>query len=406
MKYLLLLLPITISGLLFFPGVPAPGAKAMIISPASPQATYGTTLFKLNTPFYIPPKVGSGDKDFGGHGPNVTCNVSLSISPDKKSIIAHVTLHAKETRSDWTECNGSVDFVIYNCSSFKHTIVSINSRTISNCSYTDNDHEEDFVTGGGSSKERTFAQNSNWSLTSSSPGDLVAFYRFMGDDNGDDAGVKTGVQIFFNPIDLTMKGDAISETFLDVPGAPTCGINTCASSASAAFLNYYHVPGITCDHMRTLYQSIATSPNVSSYIKLLTGDNIGVDPNTVRDRLREIRHEVMLEEINNPSVIERIKTLLNSNKPVIALTGWGSKTVRDFYCRSDDNVSLNPNSVLHFIVIDGYNRETNVFDIVDNGSRTYMSMEYLKNIILWHPENFTIEAGLYGAQTKPGKIIY
>jgi len=376
-------------------------------TPAPLPATYGCTFMKLSTPLFVPPKVGRGDRDFGGHGPHVTCNVSLSISTDRKTIMAHVELHAKETENDWSECGGTADYAIYSCSGCKHTIVSINSHTSSSASYTDNDQEEDFVLGGGNSERRTNAQGSNWSLTEGSPGDLVAFYRFVGDVNGDDAGVKTGVQVFFNPIDVTMSGDKVSETFLNVPtGFPTCGANTCASSASTAFLNYYHKPGITCEHMRELFQNTRISPNVSSYIKSLTGDNIGVDPNTVRDRLREIKSDVVLEEINNATVTSRIKAILGSGKPVIALTGWGSKTVRDFYCRSDDNVSLNPNSVLHYIVIDGINRETNVFDVVDNGSRTFMSEEYLRNIILWHPENFVIEGGLYGAQTKPGKIIY
>jgi hypothetical protein len=158
--------------------------------------------------------------------------------------------------------------------------------------------------------------------------------------------------------------------------------------------------------MRDLYSSPVRSPNISSVIKALTGDNIGVDPNTVRDRLRETKSTVTMEEINNATVIDRIKTLILMGKPVITLTGWGSKTVLDFYARADDNVSLNPNSVLHYIVVDGFNPQTNVFFIVDNGLRKCVSAEYLRNIILWHPENLAIEVSLYGAQTKPGKIIY
>src|SRR5690349_7727244 len=164
----------------------------------APQPTWGYTLFKLSTPFFIPPKIGSGDRDFGGNGPNVTCNVTLSISPDKKSLLATVNFHAKETKSDWTECGGSATYVLFNCGPFKQSIVSINSPTTSSCSYTDNDHEEDFITGGGHSKIKTLAQNSDWGLVGMDTRNVVAFFRCQGDNDGDDVSVKTGVPIFFN----------------------------------------------------------------------------------------------------------------------------------------------------------------------------------------------------------------
>ncbi len=366
------------------------------------------TLQKLTTPFFIPPHVG-GDKDFGGHGPSVSCSVNISVSSDKMSIIAHVVMDAKETQSDWTEARGSVDYTIFKCTSGQQ-IQSIKGPTSSSCSYTDKDHDDDFVldTYG---ETGTQAQNSQWDLVNHNESSLVKFYRFVGDIDGDEAGTKTGVQIYFNPIDVVISGNPMDEVQLNVPALyKGCGSNTCASSASANFLAYY---GITRD-CNTMKAKMESSSNLINLIGQLGGD-IGIDPNSVRDRLNEIKSGFTLDEINNSSVISTIINQLNNKKPVIALTGWGSKTVLFDFIRSDDNVSLNPNSMLHFIVVDGYNRQTGVFSIITNyttpsnggaSSRVYLTSEYLVNTILWHPENFAIETALYVNQVKPGKIIY
>ncbi|HEV8084209.1 MAG TPA: C39 family peptidase [Chitinophagaceae bacterium] len=358
------------------------------------------TLNKIKTHFFVPPHT-KGDKDFDGHGPNITCSVNIGIATDKKHLLAKINMQASESESDWTTCEGEEKVIIFSCDDGQE-ISKISSPISSKVFYTDNDHEEDFVISD-IGETNTNAQNNNWELIKHNNTDLVRFYRFMGDVGGDEAGTQTGVEVFFNPISIIIKGSSLHEIILDVPdGIDTCGNNTCGSSATAALLKFYGIP-TSCKEMR---QRLESSANAINFLREVSGLNIGIDPNSVRDRLNEISNQFTLEEINNESVIDRIISLLRDHIPVLVLTGWGSKTVRNDYCRNDDSVSLNPNSVLHYMVVDGFNFQTNVFRLVDNGSRIFVNHQYLKKIILWHPENLFIEGGLYGCGVKPGKIIF
>ncbi len=382
------------------------------------QSIYGTTkdsvkiklqnnskevvLRKLKTPFFKPPHI-QGDRDFGGNGPHTTCKVSIKLSADRKRIIAVVYMKARETKSDWTTGEGTKEFTIFKTRN-NQSIRSIKNRVkYSSCNYTDYDHEKDYVIKG-LGETSTDAQKSNWQLINTGHNDaLVEMYLFSGDTNGDDISKKTGVQIYFKDIIVDLIGLPLNEKQLSLKtGTYTCGNNTCGSSATATFLNYHGI-NRTCNQMKKLLES---SPNLINHIRKVSGKNIGIDPNSVRDRLNELKNQFILEEINNSSVINRIIELIEESKPVIALTGWGSKTVRDIHIKPSDNVSLNPNSVLHYIVVDGFNYQTSVFSIIDNGSRKYVHADYLREIILWHPENFIIEGALYSNQVKPGEIIY
>lgn len=55
---------------------------------------------------YCPVKLLGGDREFSGHGPEIWAWIKLKIV-DKKYIDADVYMHARETTSDWSECEGS-----------------------------------------------------------------------------------------------------------------------------------------------------------------------------------------------------------------------------------------------------------------------------------------------------------
>jgi hypothetical protein len=155
-------------------------------SPAICKTSYFD--FTPNKISFIPLRAGSGDTDFGGHGPKVSCNVTLIKYDDK--ILAHVFMNAIETRSDWTQAMGARDYVIYNADPDK-TIEKIITPTNSSFEYIDSNHGDDYFGGNG----------------------CIASYDFTGDTDGDEAGIRTKVTLVFNNIHIQLKekGDCVSE---------------------------------------------------------------------------------------------------------------------------------------------------------------------------------------------------
>ncbi|WP_437318060.1 hypothetical protein [Sorangium sp. So ce385] len=138
-------------------------------------ALSSSVTFHSETPFYIPPHVG-GDADFGGHGPRVNLDVELHVF-NGNEVWASVHIDAIETKSDWTRAEGTGWFHLYTAPG---TIAEILSPTYFEHEYTDTDHARD--------------------LYAFSPGSLVSLLDYVGDTKGNEAGSRTGVQVFFQPI--------------------------------------------------------------------------------------------------------------------------------------------------------------------------------------------------------------
>jgi hypothetical protein len=149
------------------------------------------------TPFYIPPRVG-GDREFKGHGPRVDVSARLSIR-NARELWATVYMHAKETQSDWTEVEGTADYLVY-----KHPmvtrIVRILSDTYSFSGYVDTDHEVDFL--------------------DMPAGELVRQFECVGDTSGEEAGLRTGVRVHFNPIRFEIEPSPIPVRTITVDPTP------------------------------------------------------------------------------------------------------------------------------------------------------------------------------------------
>jgi len=162
-----------------------------IIQPTTPICETSYKEFTPNNITFIPPHYGNGDSDFGGHGPNVYCTVSLTNYGDH--IVATIYMDAKETRSDWTEALGSKNYTIYNADPDK-TIEKIISPTNSSMSYTDTNHENDVFGGNG----------------------CISSYSFVGDTDDDEAGTRTCVTVAFNSIRIQLKekGNCVSTMML------------------------------------------------------------------------------------------------------------------------------------------------------------------------------------------------
>lgn len=130
-----------------------------------------------------------GDREFAGHGPNVTASAQLRIV-DEKRIFVDLHLHEKETRSDWTECLGNWTYLVYTAPG-NWQIQSILTDISSTTSYRDTDHDLDRPPVSG--------------------GRLVSIFEIMGDTGGNDVGNCTDddayLNVYFNEVRVKICRD-------------------------------------------------------------------------------------------------------------------------------------------------------------------------------------------------------
>lgn len=133
------------------------------------------------TPKFIPTHT-RGDKDFHGHGPQVNVSAWLRIV-NQNQLWVRLWMRAKETKSDWTTAEGSVDYFVYN-GAYEGVgrITRLISDPYSYNSYTDTNHSDDTLT--------------------LPPYELIDKFIVTGDTYGNEAGTKTGVTAYFNPIEF------------------------------------------------------------------------------------------------------------------------------------------------------------------------------------------------------------
>lgn len=63
---------------------------------------------------FVPDSLIRGDREFNGNGPIINCSAELTISEDRKNLLAKIKFHAKETKPDWSETQGEwKDWVVY-----------------------------------------------------------------------------------------------------------------------------------------------------------------------------------------------------------------------------------------------------------------------------------------------------
>lgn len=134
---------------------------------------------------FIPPKVGQGDNDFNGNGPDVNADVTLIVTP--QALSAKVHMHAKETKSDWTEVEGWQTYQLY-APEPGWKIDQVIGKTSASHHYIDSNTTEDSFDLG--------------------TGELVRRFVYVGDTDGDEAGTRTSVKVTFNDIQLVLTQTA------------------------------------------------------------------------------------------------------------------------------------------------------------------------------------------------------
>lgn len=134
----------------------------------------------LGLPRYVPPRTGGGDADFYGHGPAMTVMIDLFVN-ETRQLCAAFYIHAKETKSDWTEAEGTA----YYCALTAGSIAAIGGPTHFETGFTDGNGHADNVL--------TFPPGTTF----------VNTLTCVGDRKGKDAGVWTGCDATFHNIPVT-----------------------------------------------------------------------------------------------------------------------------------------------------------------------------------------------------------
>lgn len=93
----------------------------------------GTSVNLSEITWLCPQRLIGGDREFGGHGPEMKCSVTIRVSPDKQSILADLKLWAKETAPNYSETDESWTRMVYQAP-YGRKIDRILSDTYSGCS--------------------------------------------------------------------------------------------------------------------------------------------------------------------------------------------------------------------------------------------------------------------------------
>jgi hypothetical protein len=138
------------------------------------------TIAGLFTPFYIPPHT-AGDTEYNGHGPDTTFQARLFVANGNQLWLS-IHMRAIETTRDWTTAEGTQQYLI---ATTQGNISGVLTNAYSTHSYRDTNHERD--------------------IFAFQPGDLVQQLEYVGDTKGEDAGSRTGVQVFLQPITVAIQ---------------------------------------------------------------------------------------------------------------------------------------------------------------------------------------------------------
>lgn len=209
MKKIILLLSV----LFFFVAVNAQKDTAKFRAILRPVQV-GNLHLKLDSAIqFVPPTVGpycpkvlmGGDREFGGHGPEIWANVKLSIEGGNK-LVATVYLHARETESDWSETEGTWTKTLYKAPD-GWNISGISSGKYSEVHYTSKPGMSAFspgalreLVGGARGTDVPFQDDglvTRWNIVGDTMGDDIS----TDDDPRDD----TQVAIQLNPVKLTLR---------------------------------------------------------------------------------------------------------------------------------------------------------------------------------------------------------
>jgi hypothetical protein len=369
-----------------------------------------------------------GDREFYGNGPRMSATSRLGLSGDGRRILAEITGSAEETGGDtraagrwsgetiWEAPPGwridavEVFYEWWEDDSWQSDTRTVLDRT-TRVSFTDRDHEQDFLVEGAGEAGRN-GDNSIYfddrTMTARreamSP---VAAFRVVGDTNGQEAGTRTGVQVFYWPLTVSLSptsptataADLAPDVFLDVPTGDYAnrlsGGNSCGPQAASRVLRFYGVP--------TTYEQFKR--RVQSSGNFVSDQSLGTPPGTLRDRMNDLApgfvHDVLPlgNARDNARALDTIRSHLDQGRPVMTLISWGSQFASDIFSPHDAA------AMSHWVVVNGYDERAQTFHIVDNGHAVEWSYALFESLFDYG-QDLQYEAVLAAMNVEKGSIIY
>ncbi|MEZ0606888.1 hypothetical protein ACAW74_00155 [Fibrella sp. WM1] len=139
------------------------------------------------------PKLINGDREFNSHGPKSYAYVQISHTSSRiwaTVFMDAIEWHNDKPSGDKTQVQEMKNFHLWTAPAGR-IIEKITSATFQDITYIDSNHQTDQLSSGG---------------------ELVEFFRFVGDTPGDEAGIKTSVHITFKKLSVILKeqGDCVS----------------------------------------------------------------------------------------------------------------------------------------------------------------------------------------------------
>ncbi len=132
---------------------------------------------------WLPPHT-EGDRDFKGHGPDVTATVTMEFQHDTAWVTVY--MKARETEPDFTTAEGTSDIHVIYQAPGGWLIHEFFAESAESVEYRDDGHFLDVFPGQS----------------------LVNEWMFRGDGFGDDAGLSTSVRIDFRRLQVLLIEDA------------------------------------------------------------------------------------------------------------------------------------------------------------------------------------------------------
>ena len=383
---------------------------------------------KLQTKWFYPTKKrgSGGDNDFFGNGPQIEATLSINLRGGNQ-IWASVFMNAKEVGganrdifnggnllnngSDGTEAEGGWEELIYTANPGE-IIESIENQTTATFSFKDKTHKLNYLTPANG-EQTVDTRNLDFTLPGVNDQKAVRFAVFNGDTEGadfssDPANPKTNgaaIKIIFNDLMLRISNLQYNtaQVILPVPEENYgCGESTCGATSGSAITQFYGVNKNCAD----VWQQINSVPHIINTLRSLSIANLGTNPPTLTDILNRNSPGFTLNHApNNEEFIQTLNAKIAwGKKPVLLLTGWGSRCVRDYFADPTDPYGIS-NAALHFVVVRGVDIPRKLYYIVDNGIPKCWSKDYLLTVFNWGAENFAITEALNNVGTRTRTYI-